>query len=188
MKKKPDETMLTLWMDGKLEGDELQRVEAWVQAHPELLAERDTVQAMSAAIRRHVPGSIEPPYPEFFNKHVLRRIGDDAVSSAAAPARRQNGFWRWFAMPVAAAAMVVCFYIGTQVSEPAEITAPVVAQTGSVYTPDGNVSADMFKSTDAQATVIVLEGLDDIPDELDMVGEPSVDRSGAVMVSTEITF
>ena len=188
MKKKPDETMLTLWMDGELEGDELQHVEAWVQAHPELLAERDRVRAMSATIKRHMPGGVEPPYPEFFNQHILRHIDDDVDSPAAASPRRQNGFWRWFAVPMAAAAMAVCFYMGTQVSEtPGGIT-PVAAQMGSVYTPDGNVSADMFRSADAGATIIVLEGLDDIPDEIDMVGEPSIDRSGAVMVSTELTF
>jgi hypothetical protein len=188
MKTKPDETALTLWMDGELEGDELQRVEAWVQLHPEILAERDAVQAMRATIKQHIPGSIEPPYPDFFNQHVLRHIDDEVMSSAGVSPRSKTGFWRWLAMPIAAGAMAVCFYMGTQMGETPEVSSPVVAEVTSVYTPDGNVSANMFKSTDAGATVIVLEGLEDIPDELDMVGKPSIGRSGAVMASTEITF
>lgn len=191
MKTQPDETTLTLWMDGELEGDELQHVEAWAQQHPEILAERDAILAMNASIKQHVPDSIEPPYPEFFNQHILRHIDDEVVVPAAVAAPRKSSFWQWLAMPIAAGAMAVCFYLGTQVSEtPANqgLTIPPMASIPTVYTPDGDVSADMFKSNDA--TVIVLEGLEDIPDDLDMVGEPSRShgRAGAVMVSTEITF
>ncbi|MBT8038006.1 MAG: hypothetical protein KJO21_10725 [Verrucomicrobiae bacterium] len=188
MKTKPDETALTLWMDGELEGDDLQCVEAWVQDHPELLAERDAVQLMRSNIQQHIPRSIEPPYPDFFNQHVLRHIDDESVPVAGESSRSIRGFWRWLAFPVAAGVMAACFYMGTQVVETSEGSAPLVAELSSVYTPDGNVKADMFKSTDADATVIVLEGLEDIPDELDMVGRPSIERSGAVMVRTEMTF
>ena len=82
MKTKPDETTLTLWMDGELEGDELTRIEAWAQDHPEILAERDAVQAMSANIRGNIPASIEPPYPKFFNQHILRHIDDEVIPAA----------------------------------------------------------------------------------------------------------
>ena len=94
MKTKPDETALTLWMDGELEGDELQRVEVWVREHPELLAERDAVQSMRASIKQHMPGSIEPPYPDFFNQHIFRHIDDEVVSTAEVSTRRKSGFWR----------------------------------------------------------------------------------------------
>ena len=38
--------------------------------------------------------------------------------------------------------------------------------------PDGDVRANIFSSDDNGATVIVLEGLEDIPDDFEIVGEP----------------
>ena len=194
MKTKPDDITLTQWMDGELEGEPLRQVEAWAQTHPELLAERDAVQAMSASIRAHVPESVEPPYPDFFNQRILRTIEEDQMAVAAPQTGRLRetspSFWQWLAMPLAAGAMAVCFYLGTQVSnEPASPTTPMVATApsanSSVYTPDGDVQANMFKSADAQATVIVLEGLDDIPDDFEMAGEPLIESSKGMMIKTD---
>ncbi len=185
----PDETTLTLWIDGELEGEALQGVEAWALENPEIIAERDAIQAMNANIKEHVPSSIEPPYPDFFNQHILRHIGDEAAT--AERSQQKSGFWRWFATPAAACVMAVCFYMGTQVGEVADSAPPLtVTQVPPVYTPDGAVSANIFSSENA--TVIVLEGLDDIPDDLEMVGISSErgtrSSSGAVLVNTEMTF
>ncbi|MCP5536941.1 MAG: hypothetical protein H7A51_12010 [Akkermansiaceae bacterium] len=194
MKKQPDETTLTLWMDGELEGDELTRIEAWAQEHPEILAERDAVQAISARIKASIPSSVEPPYADFFNQRILRHIDDEPpVTVAPRKAGVWQNFGRWLALPVTAAAMALCFYVGTQVGENPTPASPVytVAAAPTVYTPDGDVSADMFKSDDAGATVIVLEGLEDIPDDLEMVGEPTRGKpgqAGAVMVNSEMVF
>ena len=193
MNKQPDETTITLWIDGELEGEELRRVEAWAQEHPELLAERDAIRAMNAEIREAVPASVEPPYADFFNQRILRHIEEEQHSQSATSATgAKRSFLQWFAVPAAAAAMLLCFYIGTRVSEPATNVSPSVvsvATVPTVYTPDGNVSADMFRATDVDATVIVLNGLDDIPDDIEMVGEPAKAReSGAVMVSTGSFF
>lgn len=183
MKKKPDDIMLTQWMDGELEGETLRQVETWVQDHPELLAERDAVQAMSASIQKNIPNSVEPPYPDFFNQRILRAINEETAPQSQ-PDLKSRGFWQWLAMPLAAGAMAVCFYLGTQMDHtPAPSGAPlVINQTpkASVYTPDGAVSANMFKSTDA--TVIVLEGLEDLPDDLEMAGGPSTAPSDAMMI------
>ena len=57
--------------------------------------------------------------------------------------------------------------------------------------PDGDVRANIFSSDDNGATVIVLEGLEDIPDDFEIVGEPRHSRSAssrAVMVNTEMIF
>ena len=202
MKTKPDDITLTQWMDGELDGDELIRVEAWVQEHPELLAERDAVQAMSASIREHVADSEEPPYPDFFNQRILRAIEEDQrdeqqAVSASVGETNSRGFWQWLLAPMAAGAMAVCFYLGTQVGNApdgfgAPETGPVAivqVEAASVYTPDGAVRGDMFKSDDAEATVIVLEGLDDLPDDLEMAGGPTLrtttGSSDSMMISTE---
>ena len=53
------------------------------------------------------------------------------------------------------------------------------------------MSANIFSSDDNGATVIVLEGLEDIPDDFEIVGGPR-HRGGAssraVMVNTEMIF
>ena len=197
--KVPDETMLTLWMDGELDGDELARMESWAQDHPELLAERDAVQAMSASIKAIVPSSVEPPYPDFFNQRILRRV-DDETTILTAKKNAHNGYRpfgsklsRWLAFPTAAGAMALCFYLGTQMDDGPERMGPAIAvdTKSNIYTPDGDVTAAMFSSEDDGATIIVLEGLEDIPDDFEIVGEPHRGRSdqpGAMMVNTEMVF
>ena len=84
MKTPPDETTLTLWMDGQLTGTELESMEAWAQQHPELLAERDAIQAMTQSIQDTLPSSQEPPYPEFFNQQIMKSIQEETSTAAKA--------------------------------------------------------------------------------------------------------
>lgn len=194
----PDPAELTLWMDGELDGDDLTRVESWVKDHPEYLAEREAVQAMQSEIQASIPASIEPPYADFFNQRILRAIEDDGPHASAQKASQGLGaivgkLGKWLALPAAAAAMLVCFYMGTQVSHLSEPLAPIVkvSTTPAIYMPDGNVRANLVSSEDNGATVIVLEGLEDIPDDFEIVGEPHRirdSRSQAVMVNTEMIF
>lgn len=190
MKTPPDETTLTLWMDGELQGEELQQMEQWAADHPELLAERDAVRQLNADIRSNVPAEVEPPYPDFFNSRIMRAIEEDAIAStpaeAAATPAKQSSFLRWLGIPAAAAAMLLCFYVGTRVGSPIESQGGQLANnSANVYTPDGNVHADIFTSEDASATVIVLEGLNDIPDDLDIAAYIDLDKKDKVLVTTE---
>lgn len=190
MNTKPDDITLTQWMDGELEGEPLRHVETWVQDHPELLAERDAVQAMSASIQKNIPSSIEPPYPDFFNQRILHAIEEEQVAARQTkPQAKSRGFWQWLAMPLAVGAMAVCFYLGTQMNgTPVTSGTTLVvneAPKASVYTPDGAVSANMFKSSNAKATVIVLEGLTDLPDDLEMAGGPSIGPSDSMMINAD---
>jgi hypothetical protein len=192
MNKQPDETTLTLWIDGELEGEELSRVEAWAQDHPELLAERDAIRAMNSDIRDTVPASVDPPYADFFNQRILRHIEDEQLTRTPADSKEnKRSIWQWFAAPAAAAAMVLCFYMGTRVSDPGtarSLSITTATSVPTVYTPDGDVSADMFRENDNGATVIVLTGLEDIPDDMEMVGEPERDDPNRVMVSTGVFY
>ena len=197
----PDEAMLTLWIDGELNGDELAQVELWAQDHPGLLAERDAVRAMQSNIQANMPASVEPPYADFFNQRILQAIENEKAESAAR-VRSTGSQWlgnklnKWLALPAAAAAMVMCFYMGTQVSHMPDSVAPVAAVSAvsvepAIYMPDGDVRANIFSSDDNGATVIVLEGLEDIPDDFEIVGEPRHSRSASsrvVTVNTEMVF
>lgn len=187
MKTPPDETTLTLWMDGLLEGEELQQMEAWAQQHPELLAEREAIQSMCQDIKSTVPNSVEPPYPDFFNQRIMNAIKEETPAPTHAVEKNSNGFWKWLAAPLAAGAMALCFYLGTQASTPevstANHTATLAAPT--VYTPDNGVQANIFVDDTQAATVIVIEGLQDIPDDLGMAGSPRIDDPNKVMISSD---
>lgn len=194
----PNPAELTLWMDGELTGDDLARVESWAKNNPEYLAEREAIQAMQSDIRSSIPASVEPPYADFFNQRILRAIEDErgdeseqklAIGFAAIAGK----FSKWLALPAAAVAMLICFYMGTQVSLVPDPMAPVVKVSAkpAIYMPDGNVRANVVSPQNNGATVIVLEGLEDIPDDFDIVGEPHHGRgarSQMVMVSNEMIF
>lgn len=194
----PDPAELTLWIDGELSGDDLARVESWAKDHPEYLAERDAVRAMKSEIRSSIPASVEPPYADFFNQRILRAIEDGSFdASGQASAARFSlimaKLGKWLALPAAATAMLICFYIGTQVSQVTAPLAPVVKVSSkpAIYMPDGNVRANIVSPANNAATVIVLEGLEDIPDDFEIVGEPhrnSSARAQAMMVSTQMIF
>lgn len=173
----PDEAMLTRWMDGELSGDELAQMESWAQEHPGILAERDALQAMQKDIRDSVAADMEPPYADFFNQRILRIIENEPARSRYDT--RVSGphwlgvFWsKWLALPGAAVAMALCFYLGTQVSLVPPAKAPVASTPGRpmIYTPDADIRANVFSSRNTGATVIVLEGLDDLPDDLEIAG------------------
>ena len=131
----------------------------------------------------------------------MQAIENEKVESAAR-VRSTGSQWlgnklnKWLALPAAAAAMVMCFYMGTQVSHMPDSVAPVAAVSAvsvepAIYMPDGDVRANIFSSDDNGATVIVIEGLEDIPDDFEIVGEPRHSRSASsrvVTVNTEMVF
>ena len=173
----PDEAMLTRWMDGELSGDELEQMESWAQEHPGILTERDAVQAMQKDIRDSVAADTEPPYADFFNQRILRIIANEPAR-ASHDTRASGSHWlgwlwsKWLALPGAAMAMALCFYLGTQVSflPPAQTAGASTPGRPMIYTPDADIRANVFSSRNTGATVIVLEGLDDLPDDLEIAG------------------
>jgi len=171
MNTNPDETHLALWLDDELEGTELAEMDAWAAEKPDQLAAREELRSFRAMMMENVPASIEPPFPDFFLSRVNQGIRDirlaeeKAVAPVAAPAR---SFWRSWLMPAAACAgMVFAFGIGKQNREPAQKLAVVPSLAPAVYTPEEGVDAEWFSSSNAGATVIVLQGVSAIPDSTD---------------------
>ena len=188
----PDEATLTLWMDGELEGDRLKACEKWAESHPELLHQRDQLAALNTRISEEIHRDIEPPYPEFFNQQILREINRNPAHEAIATEGNtqqkepENPLWQRLVtpavvMPAVAAAMALCFILGTQygsrnvaavsVAETQLVAGiPEISSLDSVYTPDGDVTAEMYHSLDQDSSVIiVLDGLEDIPDDVEMI-------------------
>jgi len=155
-------------------------------------------------LKEEIPQSIEPPSPEFFTYRVMHQIETLEEESSPHSSRDTNQpisqpsrFWQWILAPVSLAAMALCFYLGTLVdssSQPqvASSTTPdkeqLLSPTNtlpSVYTPDEVVSADIIRAPKTGTTVILLEGLTDFPDNMEMVGAPIRDASKGMMIQSE---
>lgn len=181
MNTNPDDAKLALWLDDELHGDELAEVEAWAGKNPEHVAAREEIRRWRAMISASLPASEEPPYAELFNGKIARAIREPMPESVIAMPRR--GFrLRSLLMPLAACAgMVFAFWLGGKTSQS---RVPEIDVTGApkaipvdpiVYTPEGGVEAEWFASDKASATVIVLNGVDAIPDATDFSKNASTD-------------
>lgn len=171
MNTNPDETRLALWLDDELAGAELAEMSAWVADQPDQLAAREELRTFRTMMAENVPASIEPPYPDFFLSRVNQGIRNIQLAEemAAAPvAAPTRSFWRSWLMPAAACVgMVFAFGIGKQSRDPSKTLAVVPSLTPVVYTPEEGVDAEWFASSNAEATVIVLQGVSAIPDSTD---------------------
>lgn len=169
----PDETRLALWLEDELRGEELAAFEATVAGRPELHAAREEARRWRDMMSAALPSSEEPPYPEFFNHRVARSIRELEVDHAATPKSASAFSWRSWFMPLAACAgMLMAFWLGGKrvggVPEIDVTGAPRAIPVDPVfYTPENGVSAEWFASAEASATVIVLNGVDAIPDATD---------------------
>jgi len=181
MNTNPDESLLALWLDDELHGEELAAVEAWALNQPEQLAARDEVRKWRTMMSAALPAVEEPPFPDFFNSRIEKAIREQPVAKpVAAPAT--TSFWRsWFVPATAFAGMAVAFWVGTQTQSPDQLAAKPVSEIQAapvVYTPEQGVDAHWFASSNASATVIVLEGVSAIPSTLDFSETASVPTSG----------
>lgn len=166
----PDDTRLALWLDDELEGQELAAFEQWVAGNPELLAAREETRRWRAMVAGTIPAECEPPYADFFNQRVQKAIHD--LQPAAPVASRRRFSLRAWLMPMAACAgMALAFWIGARQSTVTEIDvsgAPRAIPVEPVlYTPEQGVEARWFDSEGSLATVIVLDGVQAISDEID---------------------
>ena len=136
---------------------------------------------MAAAI----PASEEPPYAEFFNSRISRVIREQAPESS--PVTRRGFSWRALFLPLAACAgMVLAFIAGTKMTTPATPQINVAAIPRAIpvepilYTPERGVEAEWISNSEASATVIVLSGVDAIPDETDFSETVSLKSAGEI--------
>jgi len=157
------ETKITKWVDGALSAEELRAFEAEMSEDAELRNEAEGAKRVGAILKQGLRGDVEPPAAEFFNAQIGKRIREE--SPAVAPLEVVGGGEAkvvpmmkapWL---VAAAACLVAIF--SLVNRPA---APEPAVAG-VYVPVANVTADVYVDEDAEATVIMFEGLDEVPAE-----------------------
>lgn len=195
----PHETYLARWLDDDLDGTELNAFEASFHPGSPLLAQRQARREWRSTLAAAIPAAVELPYPEFFNHRLAKTIRE--FQDSPPPAHQPSplpapGFWRVWWMPVTAlAGMGLAFWAGTQTASVtrglplANPPPPAVAlHRPTVYIPEHGVDAEWFTSADADAAVIVLEGVEPIPDSLDFsesVGEITTDNLTAASENSE---
>ncbi len=179
---KPDEMTLAAWFEGQLDADLHANMNAYLAEHPELIAQKEAFALSAQVLREKSPASIEPPYPDFFNSQVQKRIREER-HAAEAPAKvaepKKGASWLSWFLPAAAAASFE-FFAGTKFcpAAPAVVKTPVPAatQNDALYTPYGDVDAQVTHSNKTGSTVIVLDGLEAIPDNVDIVTNRRADQ------------
>jgi len=179
----PDESLLALWLDDELHGQELARVEAWASAQPDQLAAREEIRAFRNMISAAIPAEEEPPYPDFFNSRIEKAIREQTVKPASAAVGKFSLMRSWLFPATAVAGMAMAFWVGTQANRSA--AAPSVGKADEngaspvYYTPEQGVDAEWVKGQGSSATVIVLQGVTAIPDALDFSGSVSLQNPNA---------
>lgn len=176
-------------MDGVLTEAEQSELAPHLAGHPELEAAREGFLRMRGEIRRAIPASEEPSYPEFFNTHLERLIIGERGAVVEGPkpesgVRRLLSLWL---MPAAAAAVVLAFLAGMQLGHTRDGGDAVVAEPASpaVYSPVATVQAEAMQDESVGGTVIVLEGLEAIPSSVDLFQTADrTDVSDLYMITT----
>jgi len=164
---------LIRWLDGEMTADERRTFEATLQNDPELAAEAESMRQLSESLKTHLPAEMPVPHADFFNSQIQVRIAqmdlDEAREREKAAASTASWF-PWLRMPwlagaaAAAAAFAIAGLVWTQNSSSGTST------IASTYTPNPAVHAQVFHSSDAQATVLMLDGLEPVPAEKKIVG------------------
>ncbi len=159
MNTNPDDQTLFLWLEDELAASEQLLVDAWAATQPDWLERRDSSRRWRDEARRIMSSSGEIPSGELFQARLMRRL-EMSVTTADSPVDSISLWRRWMLPFSIAAAMIIGFLSGSQWGE-----GPSRAKTLVTYTPEEGVKAEFFEKSPAEGTVIVLNGVDSLPDE-----------------------
>lgn len=171
---------LIRWLDGEMNDTECASFEARLKSDPFLAKEAEQLRALSAGIQAHLPAEMKVPHADFFNSQIQVRIAQMDLDETR---QKQTGItsvvdsllvWLrqpWFATAGAVALAVLGFLW----------MRPHTHDSGhslilSSYTPGLGVEATTYHDHDADATVLMLDGLEDVPADRKISGI-SVHRS-----------
>ena len=176
MNQERKEELVVRWMDDvTLSASEKEELNRILEAEPELQELRAGHSRMREELKATDREVEDVPYGDFFQTKLQQAIRD---SEEELPSAKMASSWkdslRWWLAPVAVGAMAVAFLAGTRVGNGPTERRLVVASAQNrplVYTPEGGVTSTILNA-DAQGTsVILLDGLQPIPDSYDLMAE-----------------
>jgi len=140
---------------------------------------RADAEAVAALLRQHVPTSVEPPYPEFFNSQILKHVRDSQPAGASARSDGSARSWLqqtlgWLTghrgLALAATAGLVALALTATQWERGRPTAGGT-RVVSVFSPEPNATARIQESASHGAVIISIDGLEAFPDDRAVVGQ-----------------
>lgn len=168
MKTPPEDHDLIRWLDGEMSEAEKLRFTARLDADPALKAEAEMMQRLSADLRGALPKEMPVPYGDFFNSQIqMRIVQEEAVPEAPA---RAASWLDWLRLPgfaTAAAVTAAMVIAGVMILRDSRPTGSLVL---SSYAPSQDVQVSTWHSAEAGATVLMLDGLDELPADRKLVG------------------
>lgn len=164
MKTPPEDIDLLRWLDDEMTPLERERFAARLSVEPALRREAESLQALGRCLHDHLPREMAVPHADFFNSQIQVRL---ARETAGVQGRFGGGSWlAWFRLPRLAVAAALVLLTIVLVRQPSGGDSRVLA----TYTPDPGVHATTHFSEAAGATVLLLDGLEDMPAERPLVG------------------
>jgi anti-sigma-K factor RskA len=157
------------WLDGEMPAAERAAFEKEMAADPALQAEVDSARRLSSLLKQELPAEMAVPHADFFNSQIQVQLAQIEADERRARPADQSPWTNWFRMPwlIGAAAAVVAFLLVRQGDAPHSSSDTLVMST---YAPNPKVVVNAFHSDDAEATVLMLEGLEELPADRKVVG------------------
>lgn len=170
MKTPTEDHDLIRYLDGEMTPAEQERFANRLESDPVLKADAESLRELSACLRAHLPAELPVPHADFFNSQIQHRI-DEEEAAGRQPEGRKS-WLDWLMMPsfatgfaVVAAVLIAGVMIVVKDSTPGSETVVL-----STYTPNPGIHARSFHSEDAQATVLMLDGVEALPADRKIVG------------------
>lgn len=171
--KPEEEEKLTEWIDGKLDDDQ---VRSLLDEHPELIDLKKSAAETGNLLRQELPLEENLPYPDFFNHRIQQRLQEEDTDTDASsvslkeedqflPLFTRSRLFAGFAFAVLAIGLIVHSILGPDPAGSGAHTEVV-----GTYTPNPQVLASSHYNADAGATIILLDGLEEIPSDTEISG------------------
>lgn len=164
-----DEENLIRWLDGEMDAAEKARFEARLQAEPALNAEAMKMKQLTGMLKEHLPQPGDIPNPDFFNAQIQRSIEEmrQTERRVAKPELEHRGVLGWLRMPwlIAGASAVIALF--AVMSPRSSGGSSEIVRT---YAPDPSVQVRVVAAPEANATVLMLDGLPELPAATPLVG------------------
>lgn len=166
MKPPSEDHDLIRWLDGEMSETEHAAFDERLKQDPVLAKEAQKLRALCAGIRNHLPADMPVPHADFFNSQIQVRIAqmevdDERARPAVAPG--WPDLFQWLRQPWLTAAGAVALAVISFVLLRPAAERPAASFILSSYTPNISVHAHTFHDDAADATVLMLDGLDAIP-------------------------